>query len=278
MIALSEAASPPRELATRQRTEPELIHGLQQIVSASRLSTFLRCRLKFYFRYVCEVEKPRTPALHVGSCLHEVLKLWNKSRWKDQLLSLKQLHTVYGLVWDADGKEPIDWEPGDEAQQKAVGWRLLETYFRESNIPAEVKPDAVEVPVEADLSEHGLPTLVGVIDLVQQGRIIDFKSSSQTPNPEKVAHTTEVQTSSYAVLYRAATGTRELGIELHHLVKTKNPRLIITALEPMSEQQQTRLFRSMESYLHGLEQRDWIPSPGMQCSSCEYFNECRRWP
>ncbi|RYD69735.1 MAG: PD-(D/E)XK nuclease family protein, partial [Verrucomicrobiaceae bacterium] len=190
---------------------------------------------------------------------------------------LKQPHTVYGQLWSEEGEEAVEWEPGEEEQQKATGWRLLETYFRESNIPADEKPDAVEVPVETDLSQHGLPTLVGVLDLVQRGKIIDFKSSSQSPNPEKVAHTTEVQTSSYAVLYREATGMQEKGVELHHMVKLKNPKLVITVLPPMSEQQQTRLFRMMESYVEGLDRRDWVPSPGMQCSSCEYFNECRRW-
>lgn len=274
MIALTDS---PTGVQRAQRTEPELIESLQRIVSASRLGTFLSCRLKFYFRYVLEVEKPKSPALHVGSIIHEVLKLWNKARWKDQMLSLKQLYTVYGQLWSAEGHEPVEWEPGEEEQQQALGWRLLETYFRESNIPADVKPDAVEVPVEADLSEHGLPTLVGVIDLVQEGRVIDFKTTSKTPDPEKVAHTTEIQTSSYAILYREATGSREKGIELHHLVKLKNPKLIITALEPMTDQQQTRLFRAIESYVHGLDQRDWVPSPGMQCSFCEYFNECRRW-
>jgi putative RecB family exonuclease len=119
--------------------------------------------------------------------------------------------------------------------------------------------------------------LIGVLDLVQQGVIIDFKTSSTTPHPERVAHTTEVQTSSYAVLYREATGRRETGIELHHLVKLKNPKLVVTALPPMSANQQTRLFRLMEAYVNGLERRHFVPSPGMQCTSCEFFNECRLW-
>lgn len=33
----------------------------------------------------------------------------------------------------------------------------------------------------------------------------------------------------------------------------------------------------MESYAEGLERQDFIPSPGMQCSSCAFFNECRNW-
>ena len=119
--------------------------------------------------------------------------------------------------------------------------------------------------------------MIGILDLVQQRQIIDYKTSATTPNPEKVAHTTELQTSSYAILYRHNTGATEAGIQIHHLVKLKNPKVVITSSPPMSPQQETRLFRQMESYLGGLERKDFIPSPGMQCSSCEFFNECRLW-
>ena len=56
-------------------------------------------------------------------------------------------------------------------------WQYL-THLREHHVPAEVKPDAVEVSVEADLRQHGLPRLIGIIDLVQQKQIIDYKTSS----------------------------------------------------------------------------------------------------
>ena len=45
----------------------------------------------------------------------------------------------------------------------------------------------------------------------------------------------------------------------------------------MSEHQESRVFTLMESYVEGLERRDFVPSPGLQCVSCEFFNECRRW-
>jgi putative RecB family exonuclease len=230
--------------------------------------------LKFFFRYVAQIQKPKPAALHVGSSVHAVLKAWNKARWQQQPLSLKQLHDEYSKAWS---EETVQWEPGEEDEEKKVGWRLVETYMRESKIPPTLKPDAVEVPVEADLSEHGLPKLIGVLDLVQQRVIIDFKTSSQTPNAERVAHTNEVQISSYAVLYRHNTGQRENGLELHHLVKTKNPKLVITAFPPMTDQQQSRLFTLIQGYVDGLDRRDFIPSPGLQCVSCEYFAECRVW-
>jgi CRISPR/Cas system-associated exonuclease Cas4 (RecB family) len=263
-----EVAEPP--------SESGIIAGLQQTVSPSRLTLFLQCRLKFWFRYVARIAKPKSAALHVGGTAHAVLKAWNKSRWRQEPLTLKQLHNEYAKAWADQADEPVEWD-NDEEEQKTTGWRLVETYIRESKIPAELRPDAVEVPIEAVLAQHGLPTLIGVLDLVQAGIIVDYKTSGQTPNPERAVHTHELQTSSYAVLYRQATGKREAGIEVHTLVKLKTPKLVVTATPPMSDHQQTRLFRLIEAYEQGLDVRDFVPSPGMQCVSCEFFNECRAW-
>ncbi len=271
MIAVAEpraTEAPP--------SEATIIASLQQTVSPSRLTLFLQCRLKFWFRYVARITKPKSAALHVGGTAHAVLKAWNKSRWRNAPLTLKALHDEYAKAWADQIDDPVEWD-NDEEEQKTAGWRLVETYIRESKIPADLRPDAVEVPVEADLGEHGLPILIGVLDLVQAGIIVDYKTSGQTPNPERAVHTHEVQTSSYAVLYRESTGKREAGIEVHTLVKLKTPKLVVTATPPISDQQQTRLFRLIEAYVHGLDVRDFIPSPGLQCVSCEFFNECRLW-
>ena len=114
--------------------------------------------------------------------------------------------------------------------------------------------------MEADLSKHGLPVLRGVLDLVRAGgRIVDFKTTGKTPDAFSAGHQHEIQTSSYSVLYRDATGRKESGIELHHLVKLKQPKLVVTAAPPMTEQQQTRLFKQMESYVYGVQRQDFVP-------------------
>jgi len=256
-------------------TQREIVHGLQQTVSASRLSCFLQCRLRFFFRYVAKIKKPKTSALHVGSVVHEVLNQWNKARWKQDPYSLKQLHDLFLKWWhDSQADDPVDWE-GTEDSEQLTAWRLIDSYLRETPVSSQTKPDAVEVPVEAEI--RGLPKLVGVLDLVQSGVIVDFKTSSTTPNADKVQHTTEIQTSTYAVLYRNSTGQQEKGIELHHLVKLKNPKVVITSLPPMNSDQENRLYRLMEGYVKGLDGEDFIPSPSMTCASCEYFGECRQW-
>jgi hypothetical protein len=88
--------------------------------------------------------------------------------------------------WIRTGK--INWD-GEEAGQKNSAWSVLEKYFIDTPIKADELPEAVEVPVEADLTGHGLPVLRGVLDLVRaDARIVDFKSLGKTPEPGMALH------------------------------------------------------------------------------------------
>lgn len=259
--------------------QPRSLDELRATVSASRLNTWLACRLKFYFRYVQGLAKPRTPALYVGHTVHGVLKLWNQARWRRQLLTPKALRQQFDALWLSDQQiAPVEWAEGEEAGEQQTAWSLLDLYFRASPIPPNELPEAVEVAAEADLTAHGLPKLIGILDLVRAGgRIVDYKTVSQTPSDAKAIHTNEVQLSGYAVLYRANTGKPEGGRDLHHLVKTKHPKLVVTQQGPMTDAQQTRLFRQMESYAEGLARQDFVPSPGLSCAMCPYLTECKSW-
>src|ERR1700735_5726745 len=88
--------------------EPMPIESLKKSASASRLNTWLQCRLKFYFRYVLQISKPKTPALHYGSVLHLVLQAWNMARWRKQTFEIGKLKQVFEAGWIDQGK--IDWE------------------------------------------------------------------------------------------------------------------------------------------------------------------------
>ena len=275
MIATAE----PRVIRTGSIQRPlDRVAELQRTISASRLATWLQCRLKFYFRYVAELPKAPTPSMHAGSTVHAVLQQWNLARWRREAFQVERFKALFGSQWMAlqDGIK-IRWE-GEEESERSSAWSALEHYFGATPIKVDEKPEAVEVRVEADLSQHGLPTLVGVLDLVRSGgRIVDFKVVGKSPNQENLAHLHEVQLTAYSVLYRDATGRSETALELHHLVKTKAPKLIVSSLPPASQSQQSRLFRQIESYQAGVERRDFVPSPGLQCASCEFINDCRGW-
>lgn len=267
-----------RPVLKPEPTEQDRLKELQQTISASRLSLWLGCKLKFYFRYILKTKKPPTPSMHCGSTVHAVLQAWNMSRWRREPFVTERFKGVFDEQWkflQADTK--INWG-GEEDAERASSWRALEHYFTETPIKAAEKPEAVEVAVSADLSHHGLPMLVGIVDLIRAGgRIVDFKLVGKTPDPEMVKHIHEAQLTIYSVLYRDATDRMESGLELHHMVRTKQPKLIITSLPPATRQQHDRLFRMIESYAEGVARQDFVPSPGFACMGCEFFNECRKW-
>lgn len=251
---------------------------LLEEVSASRLKRWSTCRLQFFFHYVQQIRKPATPALAVGRVVHSVLQEFNRARWKGQYGFKDILNKVFAEKWEQEQSElGTEWN-GDEDKQKLATLGLLELYLEQSPMKPDEQVMGVEVSLSADLSKHGLPTLIGVIDLVRKGGVIvDMKTSAQSPNAEMVGHQNEIQLTCYGLLYRDATDQVESGFELHHLVKTKTPKLIVTALPPIKDNQETRLFKQIESYVQGVEREDYVPSPGMCCLSCQFQNECRHW-
>ena len=84
--------------------------------------------------------RDRTPALHLGNSVHAVLKEWNKARWLLKPLTLKEAHDSYQKAWADETEGKVLWEPGEENDDKTTGWRLVDTYLRESHVPATVKP------------------------------------------------------------------------------------------------------------------------------------------
>jgi putative RecB family exonuclease len=249
-------------------------------ISASRLKTFHTCRLQWYFRYIEQIPTITSPALFIGQIVHAVLQAWNMARWRQEDTSIEQMSQVFNASWvEGCQEEDMIWEtPDQESGERVKAWNILEHYLTNSPIPLDEKPEAVEVRVERDFMAAGLPPLLGIIDLVRQGgRIVDFKTTARTPTPLQAQHQNEIQMSCYCVLYREATGHQESGVELHHLVKTKQPKLVVTPLSPMTSDQARRLMAQMESYVQGIEAEDFVPSPGQHCSWCDYFKECRAW-
>lgn len=109
--------------------EPVPITTLQKTVSASRLNCWLQCRLKFFFRYVLKISKPKTAALHYGSVVHLVLQQWNMARWRKQPFEIAKLKQVFDTGWAEQSQ--IDWD-GEEPDQKTSAWNVLERYFTDT--------------------------------------------------------------------------------------------------------------------------------------------------
>ncbi len=251
---------------------------LHRYLSASRLKCWQSCRRQFYFRYVERIAVPTAPALFIGRQIHEVLRQWNWAKWKQEPLTPEQLHTALLESWERDAAaESIPWKkPDDEATAKTQAWAMLETYFDQCPITPDERPEGVEVEVECNLGV-GLPLLYGIIDLVRPpGRIVDYKSAARSPGEDMAVHQHATQLACYALLYRSATGEMETGFELHHLIKTKVPKVIISTYGAMTPAMESELFFLIDDYLEGIDREAWVPSPGQHCSWCDHLDRCRK--
>jgi hypothetical protein len=102
----------PNDTDTKTRLE-----ALTEEVSASRLNLWSTCRLKFYFRYVLQVSKPPTPALHLGKVVHSILQQWNLARWRGEQLSSSAMIDLFVDRW-TDQEPGIDWDDKEDDLSK----------------------------------------------------------------------------------------------------------------------------------------------------------------
>ena len=132
------------------------IEELTRTVSASRLSTWLQCRLKFHLRYVAGISKPPTAALHVGKTVHAVLQQWSLARWRGAPLDSDAIDAVFEAACTHPEGQSVVWDGEEETASKTNALAVIQTYLRETPIPVDEKPEGVEVSVEIDLASHGL--------------------------------------------------------------------------------------------------------------------------
>lgn len=266
MIALP--TQPIRSLPDKPQANP------LDYISASRLKSFLSCRLRFYFEKVLAIKKPVSPSLHFGKAVHAALQHYNKARWRGGDTSPEAV--VSSFVQALDHPEtPVEWDSETPSDLRAKGDALLRTYL-ESNLHPE-KPAGVEVTLRAEPPTLALP-LLGIVDLVRSDLTpVDYKTVAQTPNPAQEAWQHELQLTAYTLLIEDATGETCPGAELVFLVKTKTPKVIAHPLEAPTQLQRDRFARLVDTYAHGVANEDYYPSPGMQCSWCAFREECSAW-
>ena len=97
---------------------------------------WLQCRLKFYFRYVAQVQKPPTPSMHAGSTVHAILQNWNLSRWRRQPFEIERFkqraHGVPHRIVIVDGD--VQNSTRAEYFAKAFPERSFQVGIAESNL------------------------------------------------------------------------------------------------------------------------------------------------
>lgn len=251
---------------------------LPQHISPTAAKSYLSCSLMFYFERVACIRKKTTAARHLGKAVHAALQAFHLARWRAGDDSLETIAAAYEDAFLRLEREegPANYKD-DAAREKSRldGLRIVAAYLDSPEVMKE-KPRAVEVLLKEEIPGLSVP-LTGAIDLVQGNfSPVDFKSAAAMPD-KNAAFDHEIQLVSYQLLLEAI-GETPPSLDLVFLVKTKIPRVIRVSSPPATPQRKRRVINLLETAVEGIAADRFHPQPGMQCSWCQFRNECLRWP
>jgi len=252
---------------------------LPEYISASAVKSYLSCSLRFYFERVALIRKSTTPTLHLGKAVHAALQAFHLARWRggdDSPGATANAFNSAFLKLEAE-EGPVRWKTGEREKSRLAGLRVIAAYLDSPEVLIG-KPKAVEIPLTEAISGIQVP-LTGVIDLVTDRYApVDFKSAAAKPDARKAIFDHEIQLVSYQLLIEAATGEVPPSLDLIYLVKTKVPSVIRISSPPANRHRKDRVIRLIDTVVSGIVEERFHPQPGMGCLSCQYRNECRKWP
>jgi hypothetical protein len=260
--------------------------GIWDYISPSRLNTWLRCPLAWKLRYIDGIRTPTKPALFLGKMVHHGLEILYRHRQLCVELLTEDVVTRMIGDWDETvDTESMQFESTEkEGALKEQAVNLVAAYMEQTADDLE-SPLAVETSMEAPLidpetgEDLGIP-LMGIVDLIIDDRdgplICDFKTAARSSPPHEITH--EIQLTSYAYLFRQATGDEEGGLEIRSIVKTKKPKIEFHSYQARSERHFRRLFSVIRAYLDDLNGGHFVFRPGFGCVMCDHRNaHCKTW-
>lgn len=252
-----------------------------ETLSASALSLYISCSLKFRFQYVDRLPRLFRSSNQVfGTAMHAALEWLHKELRNLRKPPLDEILRVFEADWHAqlvDGD--IRFEDDDPAALVVKGKQLLSRYYAEAIPVSGVKAAelAFQLPLVNPETGEVLPAPVrGYIDLVEaDGTVTEFKNSARTMPVTDLPD--NVQLTTYAWAYDTLFGKPPKDVKLVNLVRTKTPK-IETHLTGREPKDYVRLFHLGKEVLHAAEQDVYLPNRGCwMCKSCEYEQDCREW-
>lgn len=253
--------------------------ALPDYISPSAAKSYLACSLRFYFERVLQIRKATTPALHLGKSVHVALQAFHLARWRGTDDSPEVIAAAFQDAFTKLERDegPVRWKEGERERCRLAGLRVVAAYFDSPEV-LQGKPRAVEVPLHENIPGLCVP-LTGVIDLVTDTFApIDFKSAAAKPVPQHALFDHEHQLVAYQLLLEQATGERPPSLDLVFLVKTKVPQIIRVSSPPADRKRKDRVIRMFDVAVTGMAEGRFHPQPGMTCLSCQFRNECAKWP
>jgi len=256
---------------------------VRDYVSFSALSTYRRCPLSYFFRYVLALpEETVSASLVFGTAIHRGLE----HQFREMLIgnpipSVDDMMAEYDLGWAERENQEVTFGQGENRTSlNALARRMFEAFLAS---PA-AQPGGRIIAVEETLRGEfvpGMPDLLGRVDLMVDADdafvIADWKTSRSRWSESQVEDATE-QLLCYAALASDFAPNRPIRLEFSVLTKTKEVQIEQhqSLADPRSID---RARRVAERVWRSIEAEHFYPAPSpMNCGSCPFRAPCREWP
>jgi len=255
-------------------------------LSASSLTLYSDCSLKWKFLYKDKISKP-TESIHLiyGSAIHKALEKLNLLLVSGHF-DTEDIFQEYYNEWT---KQINQYGISDCLYNRILfemGLNSLEKYIEEQLdyevICAEQK---FTVPIiYPDKTEERIP-ITGVIDAIikQKNKIIilDYKTSKEEYNKFKIDTSVQLTMYSYAFSYLVETqqlpvDKKEDYVSYYVLIKdyeSKNGAIKISK-KKVKPEDYDRMFYIFKTTIKGIDNNIFLPNYNSECKYCEYKKEC----
>jgi CRISPR/Cas system-associated exonuclease Cas4 (RecB family) len=266
----------------------EEFEGLEQALpkgylSWSQISSYLRCPMIYYNRYVLGLKIPPKGVLLLGGSLHKTFEIDLSAKKTNIDYNINTLQDIYDDAWN-ELKEKykseygeIDFSDEPEGQIKDAGYSILPLY-REKII---IKPEeivAVERSIEFELDNQ---KIIGYVDVELEKRIKEFKTTKRSWN-EQVIFQNRLQTILYSIYYFKKEATKK-DIDYDIFIRLKQPKhqnVQITIDTGNIQKYENYLTETVKNVINGIK-GGVFPRTGMynySCSWCGYRAFCHDIP
>jgi CRISPR/Cas system-associated exonuclease Cas4 (RecB family) len=243
------------------------------LMSASRLATYMQCPKKYWFQYFSGI--PRRAAnmnLLFGSQMHKILEE-NDNHFiaNKKYLDIETLQAKFLKEFPEVARKTSNITKKDIDKYTSLGVDMLRVYMEE--IPKNEKPIMTEYEFKLQLTTS--PTSIyGFIDrILEGGWIIDRKTSRCMYNEGKILEK-RAQLLLYVIWYRKTYKKREAGVGLDILIKTKVPKIQRERFQ-VSDEEVNELAHALNVIQGNIKEGIFYPSY-QNCSWCDFRDHCRK--
>ena len=269
MIAFAD----PPIVQTRVSTQRDYL-------SWSAITTFQKCPLKYFYRYVEEApEEFGSVNLLFGKAVHAALEHHFQARLAgDPVPSLEEVLGAYDTEWQGVDLNWVKWGTESSVSLRDMASRMLAAFHGSPAAQPVGRVLALEEEVRAPLIA-GTPDLLGRIDLALETsdalNIIDFKTSRSRWSTEQVA-----ESSGQLLLYSQLAGDlahKPVKLSFVVLTKTKTPDVSVHDVS-FDGRLLDRTLNIIEHVWKSITAGNFYPVPSvMNCPSCPYRKRCAAW-